>query len=85
MNYSDCRGCHGANLDGKAQPPAPAGPNLTQIVPRWSQDDFFTAMRTGVTPTGLQIQPPMPWKQVGMLDDIELAAVYQYLHGLTPR
>ncbi len=85
VSYSDCRSCHGANLDGKVQPPAPPGPNLTAIVPNWSQQDFFTAMRTGVDVTGHQIRPPMPWKQVGMLDDVELAALYQYLHSLPKR
>ncbi len=62
----------------------PFAPNLTLIVPKWTRDEFFKTMRTGVDPTGHQINPPMPWKQIGRLDDIELAALYEYLHGLTP-
>ncbi len=84
VNMLDCRGCHGPQLTGDAPPPMPPGaPNLTVVVPSWSKDDFFQAMRTGVAPSGRQIQPPMPWQQVGKLDDIELEALYNYLHSLT--
>lgn len=83
--FLDCRGCHGPTLSGDAPPPAPPGAsNLTVIVPKWSKDDFFQAMRTGVDSTGHQISPPMPWKQIGLLDDVELEALYEYLHALTP-
>ncbi len=84
-NIMDCRGCHGPTLsaDGGFFSPRSA-PNLTLIVPRWSKDEFFQAMRTGVDLTGHRIRPPMPWKQIGKLDDVELEALYQYLHGLTP-
>jgi mono/diheme cytochrome c family protein len=84
-NWLDCKGCHGPTLSadgGTFSPPGAA--NLTQIVPKWSKADFFQAMRTGVDVTGHQIQEPMPWKQIGKLDDVELEALYQYLHALTP-
>lgn len=84
-NYGACQDCHGPNLTGNAPPPAPPGaPNLTVIMPQWSKEDFFQAMRTGVDPTGRQIDPLMPWKTIGKLDDVELAALYEYLHALTP-
>jgi mono/diheme cytochrome c family protein len=84
-SFGDCRGCHGPTLSGDAPPPAPPGAaNLTLIVPKWSKDDFFQAMRTGVDRNGHQIQPPMPWKTIGKLDDVELEALYTYLHELTP-
>jgi len=84
-NFGSCQDCHGPALDGKAPPPAPPGAsNLTVVVPQWSKDDFFKAMRTGIDPTGHQISPPMPWKQIGKLDDVELAALYEYLHALKP-
>ncbi len=85
VRFGDCRGCHGPALDGKAPPPAPPGAsNLTVVVPNWSKEEFFQAMRTGMDSTGHKISPPMPWKQIGMLDDVELTALYEYLHALTP-
>jgi mono/diheme cytochrome c family protein len=84
LSFTDCKACHGPTLSGDAPPPAPPGPNLTLIVPQWSKDEFFRTMRTGIDPSGHQIQPPMPWQEVGRLDDVELAALYEYLHGLTP-
>lgn len=84
-NFGACRDCHGPALDGNAPPPAPPGAaNLTVVMPQWSKDDFFKAMRTGVDSTGHQISPPMPWKTIGKLDDVELAALYEYLHALPP-
>lgn len=81
----DCRGCHGPALDGQAPPPSPPGAaNLTVVVPQWSREQFFQAMRTGVDSSGHAIRPPMPWKTIGKLDDTELAALYEYLHALTP-
>lgn len=81
----DCRGCHGPTLSGDAPPPSPPGAaNITVVVPKWTQDEFFQTMRTGVDSTGHQIRPPMPWKMIGRLDDVELAALYQYLHALQP-
>jgi mono/diheme cytochrome c family protein len=81
----DCRGCHGPALDGNAPPPSPPGAaNLTVVVPQWTKEQFFQAMRTGMDSTGHQIRPPMPWKTIGTLDDTELAALYEYLHALTP-
>ena len=68
----------------RRRPRRPAATNLTVVMPQWSQEDFFKAMRTGVDSTGHQILPPMPWKAIGKLDDVELAALYEYLHALTP-
>lgn len=83
--FGACSDCHGPALDGNAPPPAPRGAaNLTVVMPQWSRDDFFKAMRTGVDPTGHQISPPMPWKSIGKLDDVELEALYEYLHALSP-
>lgn len=85
VRFLDCRGCHGPTLSGDAKPPAPPGAaNLTVVVPNWTKQDFFQAMRTGVDSTGHTISPPMPWKQIGLLDDVELEALYEYLHGLAP-
>lgn len=79
LDYMGCRDCHGQALDGQVPPPAPPGPDLTAALARWTRDDFFTAMRTGVTPAGRQMGPVMPWRTAARLDDDELEALYLFL------
>ncbi len=81
-----CTSCHGTNLTGGVPGGGPAGPNLTAIVPHWSQADFITMFRTGVAPGGVQINPDyMPWKEYSrFFSDEDLQALYLYLHSLTP-
>ncbi|MGE5262575.1 MAG: c-type cytochrome [Acidobacteriota bacterium] len=93
-----CRGCHGDQLQGKAdngQPGPPPGPNLTQIVPQWTEEQFMTFFNTGKLPSGASVpmvtlpsgfsEPRMPWTQVrAVATDEELKAIYTYLHGLPP-
>ena len=82
-----CKECHGANLNG--MPFGPPGqevptPNLTpggELV-AWSEQEFFTTMRTGVTPSGRQLDEQMPWKFYGQMTDEELRAVWLYLQSL---
>ncbi len=80
VDFSDCRGCHGPNLDGKVTPPFPAGPNLV-VVEGWTAEQIINTIRTGVNPGG-QLKPPMPWKPFGKMDDTELTAVWAYLKSL---
>lgn len=85
VSFMDCRGCHGPTLSADGGMLAPPGAsNLTVFMPQWTKDDFFKAMRTGIDKTGHQIQAPMPWKTVGLLEDDELEGLYLYLHSLTP-
>ena len=80
-----CRLCHGENLGGgTGEGGEPIGPNLTAIVPQWSEEEFVTFFRTGVDPTGRNIDPEvMPWKDFsGFANDDDLKALYAYLHGL---
>jgi cytochrome c553 len=80
-----CRSCHGADLTGgQAGQGPPPGPNLTVIVPKWSQSDLTTFFRTGVTPSGAQVSPDnMPWNDYSkMFTDQDLQALYMYLHAL---
>ncbi len=82
VSFMGCSDCHGANLQGGNKAGlTPVGPNL-MVVKGWTMDQFTTALRTGVDPTGHQLSDQMPWKTVGHLDDIEIGAIYQYLHGL---
>jgi mono/diheme cytochrome c family protein len=84
-----CTECHGDNLAGgpafDAESIAP--PNLTPAgeLGSWTQEDFITAMRTGVTPTGRQLDPEqMPWESVANFDDDELIGLWLYLSSLPP-
>jgi mono/diheme cytochrome c family protein len=91
-----CAGCHGAGLKGKVdtgQPGPPAGPDLTQIVPQWTEAQFMDFFNTGTLPGGGVVpiatlpsgfsQPRMPWPMVrAVATDDELKAMYTYLHNL---
>jgi mono/diheme cytochrome c family protein len=81
-----CRDCHGPDLAGGAVGGfAPVGPNLTLVVPKWSEADFIQTMRTGVAPGGHALSADMPWKDVSDFStDDDLRAIFAYLHGLPP-
>ncbi len=82
VTFMGCSDCHGANLQG-GNPAGltPVGPNL-MVVKGWTLDQFTATLRNGVDPTGHQLSEQMPWKSVGRLDDVEIGALYQYLHSL---
>ncbi len=88
VSVLDCHTCHGANLTGGKSNGLgiPVGPNLTVLVPNWSEADFVKTIRTGVDPTGHALNPDaMPWKEISSFaTDDELKALYAYLHTLTP-
>ncbi len=82
-----CRSCHGTELTGgqPGEPESPPAPNLTPggDLQDWTEEAFVTAMRTGMTPDGRQLNPMfMPWPSVGKLDDDELRALWLYLTSL---
>ena len=82
FSYQDCRNCHGEDLNGGVQGQLmPIGPPLKHIR-SWTLEQYITAMRTGMTPYGHQMQDPMPWHTIGQLDDDELASMYAYLASL---
>ena len=91
-----CRDCHGARLQGKldvGQPGPPPGPNLTRIVPQWTEEEFMTFFNTGALPGGGTVPTltlaggqtlfRMPWPEFrAAATDDELKAMYAYLHSL---
>lgn len=93
-----CRDCHGSQLEGRVdngQPGPPAGPNLTQIIPEWTEADFMTYFNSGTMPGGDKVpiltlksgfsEPRMPWPIVrAATTDDELRAMFTYLHSLPP-
>jgi len=84
-----CTECHGAELNGA--PFGPPGqevptPNLTPggALAAWTEQGFFTTMRSGVTPGGKQLNEEMPWQYFGQMSDEELSALWMYLQSLPP-
>jgi mono/diheme cytochrome c family protein len=83
-----CVICHGQELNGKTI--SEGGPekyvalNLTPggELRGWSEEDFITTMRTGVTPSGHHIIDVMPWKYFSQMNDGELKAMWMYLQSL---
>ena len=88
VNTNDCRVCHGPDLNGGPFP----DPTITKISPNltpggepgdWSEEDFIITIRTGVTPSGHQLDSEfMPWQDYATFYDEELKAVWLYLQSL---
>lgn len=82
-----CTVCHGSNLNGQTLREGPTvyvALNLTRggEMVGWSEEQFITTMRTGITPGGKQLIDFMPWKYIGQMTDDELKAVWMYLQSL---
>jgi mono/diheme cytochrome c family protein len=89
VNINGCRDCHGQQLAGgkPGDPNSPMAPNLTPTghPGDWTEEQFVTTLRTGVTPTGLHLPAEyMPWNWKGKMTDDELQAVWAYLSSLPP-
>jgi len=87
-----CTLCHGEGLSGGPlpfqEPGVPPPLNLTRggELIGWTSEDFRTALRTGVTPNGHQLDDEnMPWKTLFQyMTDEELEAIWLYLQSLPP-
>jgi hypothetical protein len=88
VDTHDCRVCHSATLNGGPFP----DPTITKISPNltpggelvaWSEADFMTALRTGKTPAGHDLDPEfMPWEIYKNFTDDELKAIFLYLQSV---
>jgi mono/diheme cytochrome c family protein len=79
-----CTQCHRENFNGQTLEREGHVPNLTPggEVAFWSEEKFIATLRTGVTPSGHQLNEYMPWKYFGQMTDDELKAVWLYLQSL---
>jgi mono/diheme cytochrome c family protein len=83
-----CIVCHGASLNGGTvrdfDGELITALNLTPggALQAWSEEDFITTMRSGVTPSGRQLSDSMPWRYSGQMTDEELQALWLYLQSL---
>ena len=81
---AQCTACHGPELaGGQVARSAPIGPNLTPggELADWSEAEFMTLIRTGMEPSGRQIDPYMPWAYFSQMSDMELRALWAYLQS----
>lgn len=63
-----CQLCHGDNLGGLTETYGPPpGPNLTKLVPQWTEAQFITFFRTGQIPQGAVLGETMPWEVLGKM------------------
>jgi mono/diheme cytochrome c family protein len=86
-----CKVCHGLTMSGGAIPGFPSSwppaLNLTfgegSSLPAWTEDDFISTIRTGVTPDGRELRAQyMPWRSYKFMNDEELKAAWVYLQSL---
>ncbi|MFO0681178.1 MAG: c-type cytochrome [Sandaracinus sp.] len=90
-----CTGCHGEHLSGGVIPgtdPAQLGtpPNLTNDpsgLSAWTEEQFRTALRTGVTPAGTTLNATwMPWQDCYQyFTDDEIHSLWLWLRELPPQ
>jgi mono/diheme cytochrome c family protein len=85
-----CTGCHGPGLSGGKIPGTPPdwkpAANITPAgIGKWTEADFFRALREGRRPVGAPIDSIMPWKRTAMMTDDEIRAVWLYLKSVPPR
>jgi mono/diheme cytochrome c family protein len=81
-----CTGCHNPNLSGGVKIDGVPSANLTPTgIGKWTEDDFFKALRTGVRPDGRILSAVMPWPFTKNLTDDEIRAVWMYLRSVPAR
>jgi len=84
VSLGDCRGCHGAELNGGTSGFVGYSPNLTPggALADWSEADFVTLIQTGVTPDGRRLSEGMPWEAYSDISEEDLKAMFLYLKSL---
>lgn len=88
---TSCTACHGVNMAGGTTRTLDGelvtALNLTPggELAGWTQADFISTLRTGVTPGGRHLSDEMPWTYVGQMTDDELQAIWLYLQSLPAR
>jgi cytochrome c553 len=82
-----CEGCHRKNMKGGA-PVAPGFPEVADItrtgnLGKWTETDFISTLKTGVTPEGKKLKPEeMPWVSFQDYTEKEYKALFLYLKSI---
>jgi cytochrome c553 len=85
IDIASCASCHAENLAGNyGQMDSPRGPNLTNWPAEYSEEEFATALQTGVLPDGRQLSTAMPWPAYAQMSATEVGAIWAYLNTLEP-
>jgi mono/diheme cytochrome c family protein len=87
---ASCKGCHGDGLSGGPIPGAPPTmavarnitPDAATGIGAWSEQDFYTAIRTGKRPDGTELKADMPWRAYREMSADELRALWLYLRSV---
>lgn len=83
----DCTACHGTDLTGGMAFPTPVGeiyatnitPDTTYGIGAYSLDEFIKVMRQGVTKSGSNLYPAMPYTAYAKMSKVDLTELYRYL------
>ncbi|MEE9491631.1 MAG: c-type cytochrome, partial [Dehalococcoidia bacterium] len=59
-------------------------PDLDTGIGNWTEEQFMTAMHTGLLPDGTVMLPFMPWPSYARWSEEDLRAVWLYLRSLEP-
>ena len=77
-----CQGCHGSKLQGGPahSPNEPKIPNISSTgnIGKWKEEEFITAIKTGIRPDGSRLNDAMPYKEFTYNED-ELKSIYLFL------
>lgn len=88
---ADCAACHttpgGQPFAGGYAIQSPLGaiwstnitPSKQYGIGNYTEEQFATAIRTGVTPEGTHLYPAMPYTAYALMSDQDVAALYHYL------
>ena len=81
-----CKNCHNPNLSGGSKIEGVTVANLTPAaIGKWTEADFFKALRNGVRPDGRILSAVMPWPETKNLTDDELRAMWLYIRSVKAR
>lgn len=82
-----CKSCHLPDLNGGV--PVEGNVFTANLTPtgigKWTEADFFKAMRNGIRPDGRVLSAAMPWPYMRHMTDDELRALWIYLRSLPPK
>jgi mono/diheme cytochrome c family protein len=85
VNITSCNSCHTENLAGNyGQLDTPLGLNLTGLQDQWTLEEFSTALRSGLTPDGRQLNSEMPWATYSIMTENDVNALWSYLNSIEP-